>query len=104
MPKKDPKTSQALRRLALGVALLGLAGCYPPSALEMDYGNAVRNNVAQQVVNPRAGFNPKPAVGLSPQAAANDNSEQQSPQSATGSAGKDIEFTDKSGCRRDAGK
>ncbi|PIU54328.1 MAG: hypothetical protein COS90_01480 [Deltaproteobacteria bacterium CG07_land_8_20_14_0_80_60_11] len=69
MHKKDTKTSQALRGLALGVALLGLAGCYPPSALEMDYGNAVRNNVAQQVVNPRAGFNPKPAVGLPPQAA-----------------------------------
>jgi hypothetical protein len=72
MPTKETKTSQALRRLALGLALLGLAGCYPPSALEMDYGNAVRSNVAQQVVNPRAGFNPKPAVGLSPQAAANE--------------------------------
>jgi len=32
----------------------------------------VRNNVAQQVVNPQAGFNPKPAVGLPPQAAANE--------------------------------
>ena len=64
---------KAWRRLALlGVALLMLAGCYPPSALEMDYGNSVRNNVAQQVVNPRAGFNPKPAVGLPPQAAANE--------------------------------
>ncbi|MGA9755287.1 MAG: hypothetical protein WBV23_09090, partial [Desulfobaccales bacterium] len=61
------------RRLALlGVALLLLAGCYPPSALEMDYGNSVRNNIAQQVVNPQAGFDPKPAVGLSPQAAANE--------------------------------
>ena len=70
MPKKDQKPSQALMRLALGVALLGLAGCFPPSALEMDYGNSVRNNIAQQVVNPRAGFNPKPAVGLPPQAAA----------------------------------
>ena len=68
MERKIPK---ALIRLALALALLGLAGCYPPSALEMDYGNAVRNNVAQQVVNPQAGFNPKPAVGLSPQAAAN---------------------------------
>ncbi|MBM4300675.1 MAG: hypothetical protein FJ121_03960 [Deltaproteobacteria bacterium] len=67
---KATKTLQALMRLALGVALLALAGCYPPSALETDYGNAVRNNVAQQVVNPRAGFNPKPAVGLPPQAAA----------------------------------
>ena len=72
MHTKERKTSRVLRRLALGVALLGLAGCYPPSALEMDYGNAVRNNIAQQVVNPRAGFNPKPAVGLSPQAAYNE--------------------------------
>jgi hypothetical protein len=71
MHTQETKTSQALRGLALGVALLGLAGCsYPPSALEMDYGNSVRNNIAQQVVNPRAGFNPKPAVGLSPGAAA----------------------------------
>ena len=69
MHTKDTKTPQALMGLALGVALLGLAGCYPPSALEMDYGNSVRNNIAQQVVNPRAGFDPKPAVGLSPRAA-----------------------------------
>ena len=66
---KATKTLHALRGLALGVALLGLAGCYPPSALEMDYGNSVRSNLAQQVVNPRAGYNPKPAVGLSPKAA-----------------------------------
>ena len=71
MHTKETKTPQALRGLALGVALLGLAGCFPPSALEMDYGNSVRNNIAQQVVNPRAGYDPKPAVGLSPQAAHN---------------------------------
>jgi hypothetical protein len=69
MDTKETKTPKALIRLALGVALLGLAGCYPPSALEMDYGNSVRSNVAQQVVNPRAGYNPKPAVGLPPGAA-----------------------------------
>jgi hypothetical protein len=72
MHTKNTKIPQALRGLALGVALLGLVGCYPPSALDMDYGNAVRNNIAQQVVNPRAGFDPKPAVGLSPHAAANE--------------------------------
>jgi len=70
MDTKETKTPKALRRLALGLALLGLAGCYPPNALEMDYGNSTRNNIAQQVVNPQAGFNPKPAVGLPPQAAA----------------------------------
>jgi len=71
MDTKKMKTLQAWKRLALGLALLMLAGCYPPSALEMDYGNAVRNNTAQQVVNPQAGFNPKPALGLSPKASAN---------------------------------
>ena len=69
MDTKETRTPKALRRLVLGLALLGLAGCYPPSALEMDYGNSIRSNVAQQVVNPQAGFNPKPAVGLPPQAA-----------------------------------
>jgi len=71
MHTTEMKTPQALRGLALGVALLGLVGCFPPSALEMDYGNSVRNNTAQQVVNPQAGFNPKPALGLSPKASAN---------------------------------
>jgi hypothetical protein len=70
MDTKVTKVPKVLRRLALGLALLGLAGCFPPSALDMDYGNSVRNNTAQQVVNPAAGFNPKPAVGLPPQAAA----------------------------------
>jgi hypothetical protein len=70
MHTQETKTPKPLRRLALGLALLGLAGCYPPSALEMDYGNSVHSNIAQQVVNPRAGFDPKPAVGLSPKAAA----------------------------------
>src|SRR5665811_873012 len=69
MHTQETKTPKAVRRLALGVALLGLAGCYPPNALDLDYGNSVRHNTAQQVVNPRAGYNPKPAVGLSPQAA-----------------------------------
>lgn len=72
MYTKETTTPKALRHLALGVALLALAGCYPPSAIEMDYGNSVRNNVAQQVVYPQAGFNPKPAVGLPPTAAANE--------------------------------
>ena len=58
--------------LALGMLLLCLAGCYPPSAVEQDWGNSVRNNLVQQVVNPQAGLNPTPPVGLSPQAAVNE--------------------------------
>jgi hypothetical protein len=72
MPSKESKIHQAWKPLALGLALLWLAGCYPPSALEMDYGNSVHNNIAQQVVNPKVGFQPKPAVGLPPQATVNE--------------------------------
>ncbi len=72
MYTKKTTTLKALMGLALGLALLALAGCYPPSAIEMDYGNSVRNNIAQQVVYPQAGFNPKPVVGLPPAAAANE--------------------------------
>jgi hypothetical protein len=63
-------TPKTRKRLALGAALLWMIGCYPPNALELDYGNSVHNNIAQQVVNPNAGLNPTPPVGLSPQAAA----------------------------------
>jgi hypothetical protein len=73
MHNQEKDLRQGVRKsLALGVALLWLAGCYPPSALELDHGNSVHNNMAQQVVNPRAGFTPEPGVGLSPQAASNE--------------------------------
>ncbi len=72
MHNQDTGTHKTRRRLALGLALLWLAGCYPPSAVEQDWGNSVHNNLAQQVLNPQAGLNPTPAVGLSPQAAVNE--------------------------------
>lgn len=60
------------RCLALAVVLLGLAGCIQASAVDRDWGNSVRNNIAQQVLNPQAGLNTSPAVGLPPQAAVNE--------------------------------
>jgi hypothetical protein len=72
MHNKEKVAPKARGCLVLGVALLWLTGCYPPSALELDYGNSVHNNIAQQVVNPQAGLNPTPAVGLPPQAAVNE--------------------------------
>lgn len=58
--------------LGLGVlALVCLSGCQYPNALEMDYGRSVRNNVAQQIINPNAGLEPSPAVGLVPEAGVN---------------------------------
>jgi hypothetical protein len=59
------------QRLALALgALLWLTGC-GATALEQDYGRSVTNNLAQQVVNPRAGLDPTPAVGLDPKAGVN---------------------------------
>lgn len=49
----------------LGLACL-LAGCQGPSALKEDFGRSVNNNLAQQVVNPRASQDLTPAVGLAP--------------------------------------
>ena len=72
MHNHDKGAPHAGRCLALGVALLWLAGCYPPSAVEQAWGNSVHNNIAQQVVNPQAGLNPTPPAGLTPQAAVNE--------------------------------
>jgi type IV pilus biogenesis protein CpaD/CtpE len=72
MHNHDAGAFKAGKFLALGLVLLWLAGCYPPSALEKNWGNSVHNNVAQQVVNPEAGLNPRPAVGLPPKAGTNE--------------------------------
>ncbi len=56
--------------LILGGVLSVIWGC-APSALEMDYGRSVRNNIAQQVINPQAGLQPTPTLGLDPQAGEN---------------------------------
>ncbi|MFH1595394.1 MAG: hypothetical protein ABIG94_03360 [Pseudomonadota bacterium] len=70
---RKPQTANRIFRglLCLGaMALLGLVSCAGPTTLEQDYGRSVHNNLAQQVVNPRAALDPSPAVGLSPTAAA----------------------------------
>jgi hypothetical protein len=71
---RKPQTANRIIRglLCLGaVALLGLVSCAAPTTLEQDYGRSVHNNLAQQVVNPRAAMDSSPALGLSPTAAAN---------------------------------
>jgi len=67
---RQPQTGGRKLILVLG-ALLWLAGCCAPNALEQDLGRSVANNIAQQVVNPQAGFDPTPAVGLPPATAVN---------------------------------
>jgi len=72
MRNNDAGAFKAVKFLALGMVLLWLAGCYPPSTLEKNWGKSFHNNVAQQVVNPEAGLNPRPAVGLPPTAGTNE--------------------------------
>ena len=71
MKTKHPK-GQIVKIILCLTGVLWLAGCYGPSALDKDYGNSVRNNLAQTVLNPQAGLTNTPATGLSPAAAANE--------------------------------
>jgi hypothetical protein len=63
--------ARALLGLGTVALLLTAAACTGPTTLEQDYGRSVRNNIAQQLVNPRAGLDDSPTVGLPPTAAAN---------------------------------
>jgi len=72
MDNREISTRTTRQGLALGLALLWLAGCMPSNAVEQNWGNSVRNNIAQQILNPQAGKNNTPVAGLSPQAAVNE--------------------------------
>ena len=71
MKTKHPK-GQIGRIILCLAGVLWVAGCYGPSAVDLDYGNSVRNNLAQTVLNPQAGLTNTPATGLSPAAAVNE--------------------------------
>ncbi len=75
MITKKPKWQFCIVFLCL-IGVFCLAGCgnwnlFGPSPLEQDFGNSVRNNLAQSVINPGAGQNDVPATGLSPNAGVN---------------------------------
>ena len=74
MPKGKTVGILARSLLTLGVAalLLSVSACVGPTTLEQDYGRSVHNNIAQQLVNPQAGLDTTPAVGLAPGAATNE--------------------------------
>lgn len=67
----EPRLARALTGLLAAALLLTAAAC-APTTLEQDYGRSMHNNIAQQLVNPRAGLDATPAVGLAPTAAANE--------------------------------
>lgn len=75
MKTRDQKTPPGWRRLlpglCFGLITLTLHGCCGPTALERDYGKSWAYNQAVQIADPKAGLDPTPAVGLPPQAAAN---------------------------------
>ncbi len=79
MTTKNPKGQLSKIILCL-IGLFWLAGCssvtgnwswYGTSPVDKDYGNSVRNNLAQTVVNPGAGQDVGPAAGMEPNAATN---------------------------------
>jgi hypothetical protein len=77
--ERNQRKAETVSRLArtllgLGVAalLLSACACAGPTTLEQDYGRSVHSNIAQQLVNPQAGLDTTPAVGLPPAAAANE--------------------------------
>ena len=74
--KRKAELVRSLARTLLGMGaaalLLSAAACIGPTTLEQDYGRSVHNNIAQQLVNPQAGLDTTPAVGLPPAAAANE--------------------------------
>jgi hypothetical protein len=74
MMKTEDQRPKIGKLLLCLTAVCWLGGCSwnGPNALEQDYGNSVRSNVAQSILNPRAGQNATPAVGLSPTAAVNE--------------------------------
>jgi hypothetical protein len=67
MKTKNPKRQIGKIILCL-TGVLWVAGCYGPNALDLDYGNSVRNNMAQTILNPQAGLTNTPATGLTPAA------------------------------------
>jgi hypothetical protein len=66
-----PGWTRTLLALWAAALLLSAAAC-APTTVEQDYGRSVHHNIAQQLVNPRAGLDTTPAVGLPPTAAANE--------------------------------
>jgi hypothetical protein len=58
--------------LLAAALLVSASACASPTTLEQDYGRSVHNNIAQQLVNPQAGLDTTPAVGLAPGAASNE--------------------------------
>jgi len=64
-----------MKGLLLGLALLWLAGCTSgdgrPRTMEADWGRSVTNNRMEMMVTPPDAVDPKPPLGISPQAAKN---------------------------------
>jgi hypothetical protein len=71
-PQSAGPRARLLPGLLAAALLLSVSACVGPTTLEQDYGRSVHNNIAQQLVNPQAGLDTTPAVGLAPGAATNE--------------------------------
>ncbi len=62
-----------MQGILAGMACLWLAGCADgvPRTMEADYGRSVTYNRLEMMVNPPDAVDPRPPVGMTPQAAAN---------------------------------
>lgn len=72
MKTENQKPTTGILLFLCLAGVLCLAGCYGPSAVDQDYGNSVRNNLAQTVLDHQAGLKTTPATGLPPAAGANE--------------------------------
>ena len=72
---QQKRLSRIMMGLLLGMALLWLAGCAcsdgVPRNMEADYGRSVTNNRLGMLVTPPDAVDPRPPVGMPPQAAKN---------------------------------
>ena len=79
---------------SLIVSLIVIAGCAGPSALDQNWGRSVETARFNQTLNPKAGENPEPVVGLDGQSAENIlETYRQSFKAEDKSAGYDIKLT-----------
>lgn len=73
MRRQQKRGFPVMQGILAGMVCLWLAGCADgvPRTMEADYGRSVTYNRLEMMVNPPDAVDPKPPVGMTPQAAKN---------------------------------